>query len=115
MRRGYEHLSAYSNPGEGDAAGGIGNESAGWGRTVQERNVRSRSGSGWGMRIDTFEMNQHVVVRENGSFQLHGKIMYHDSWQLFYHVKIMDGSGAIRKFCHDDIRHIEDMAAGFGN
>ena len=57
MRRRYEHHSAFGYPGEGDVAGGIGNQSAGWGRPVQERNVRSRSNSGWGIRINRFKMN----------------------------------------------------------
>ena len=118
MRRHYQHRYIYSEPGEGDAAGGIVNGPPGWGRPVQERTVRSRSGRGWGdwgICIDSFSINQHVVLKENGRFQLHGIIVSTVGWQYSYHVRIMDGSRAIRFYRHYDIRHVEDMAAGFGH
>ena len=115
MRRQYQYHSVNENPGEGDAAGGIVNEPSGWGRPVQERNVRSRSGRGWGMRIDTFSVNQHVVVNDNGRFHLHGTIVSDNGWLYSYQVFIMDGSGSIRVYHHNDIRHAEDKAAGFGH
>ena len=122
MRRQYNDHNVNSYPGEGDAAGGPPgwgrpdfDEPPGWGRPDQERNVRSRSGRGWGGWRDSFSINQHVVVMENGRFQLHGIIVSTDGWQHFYHVRIMDGSRAMRFYHHYDIRHAEDMAAGFGH
>jgi len=122
MRRQYNNHNIISrHPGQGDAAAGVfGYRPPGWGRPDQERNVRSRSGRGWGSVIthidhDKFFVNQHVVVKENGRFQLHGIIVSTANWVYYYHVRIMDGSGAIREYRFSDIRHVEDMAAGFGH
>ena len=121
MRRQYNNHNMISHPSEGDAAAGVfGYRPPGWGRPDQERNVHSRSGRGWGSLIthidhDKFFVNQHVVVKENGRFQVHGIIVSVDGWQHSYHVHIMDGSRAIRFYRHYDIRHVEDMAAGFGH